>query len=248
MEKIEGRQIRGARGLLGWSAEHLAERTGLTRQAIKRIEDGAVRPREGTLADIMRVLDEQGIEFSGNSGVRFKPQGVEVLTGDEGLRRHFDNVYEYMSKHGGLVQHVGMNEMQLYNHIRYEFSRVHVGRMMDIAAERDDVNVRAILCEGDAFFGSDYTEYRWQARGSYDDVAYYLYGDRLAIMSFVGEPSPIVVTHKIPSIAQSYRRQFEALWKDAVVPPGYKFRRPRPGDENKGAAPVWQTAGDKRKR
>jgi len=90
-----GRQIRAGRGLLKWSAATLAEKAGLTRDTINKIEDEAVQPREGTMKDIVRVFDENGVEFTDNYGVRLKPQGVEVLVGHEGLCRFFDMVYEY---------------------------------------------------------------------------------------------------------------------------------------------------------
>ena len=82
---ITGRQIRAARGLLKWSAISLAEKAGLTRETINKIEDEIVQPREGTVTDIIRVFDESGVEFTDNSGVRLKPQGVEVLIGKQGL-------------------------------------------------------------------------------------------------------------------------------------------------------------------
>ena len=56
-----GRQIKAGRGLLRWSGAVLAEKAGLTRDTINKIEDDAVQPREGTLADIIRVFDENGV-------------------------------------------------------------------------------------------------------------------------------------------------------------------------------------------
>ena len=52
---ISGRQIRAARGLLDMSQEELAKSAGLTPQAIRKIEDGTVQPREGSMADITRI-------------------------------------------------------------------------------------------------------------------------------------------------------------------------------------------------
>ena len=88
-ELITGRQIRAARALLDISQDDLANAAGLTKQGISKIEDGSVQPREGTIADIAKVFEERGIEFTENSGVRLKPQGVEVLVGQEELRIDF---------------------------------------------------------------------------------------------------------------------------------------------------------------
>ena len=105
-----GRQIGAARGLLRWSGAVLAEKAGLTRDTINKIESDAVQPREGTVTDIIRVFDEFGVEFTENSGVRLKPQGVEVLTGEAGLKQFFDNVYEHARKHGGTIVQYGLEE------------------------------------------------------------------------------------------------------------------------------------------
>jgi transcriptional regulator with XRE-family HTH domain len=249
MPLIEGRQIRAARALLGWTAEQLAAKVGLTRQAIKRIEDGETQAREGTLGDIAHILDEQGVDFCENSGVRFKPQGVEVLTGAAGLRKHFDEVYEYLRKHGGVVQQIGLTHNIVAPILGDDFQKMHINRMTALVKQKSDVAVQLILCENDSnFLSAGYATYRWQRGGTYDEVAYYLYGDRLAIMSFVGDPSPIIALHKIPSIAASYRKQFEKLWQDAVIPPDYNFKKPRPGHKNKGTQKVWSDYEKKLKK
>jgi ribosome-binding protein aMBF1 (putative translation factor) len=76
---ITGSQIRAARGLLGWSAAILAERTGSNRFTIQRLEqsDGVPPSRTQTLMDIKRAFEEAGLEFIGTPddgpGVRVKP-------------------------------------------------------------------------------------------------------------------------------------------------------------------------------
>jgi len=76
---IGGAQIRAARALLNWSAEKLAESTGITRQTIQRLEQyDAVPPsRSQTLEEIQRALESAGVEFIGlpdnGPGVRMRP-------------------------------------------------------------------------------------------------------------------------------------------------------------------------------
>ncbi|MDE2020224.1 MAG: helix-turn-helix transcriptional regulator [Patescibacteria group bacterium] len=213
-----GRQIRAARGLLKWSGAVLAEKVHLTRDAISKIEDEAVEPRSGTLADIIRVFDENGIEFTDNFGVRCKPQGVEVLIGEQGLQRFFDNVYEYAKKHGGTIMQLGIEE-DLFWAMGVEFSEAHRKRMAELVKERKDIKVLAILCEGDTnFIASDYNQYRWISKDLFSPVPFYIYGEYLAIMNFQTQPGPTIVLHKMPAIANSYRKQFEAFWKMSREP------------------------------
>jgi transcriptional regulator with XRE-family HTH domain len=213
-----GRQIRAARGLLKWSGAILAEKTGLTRDAISKIEDEAVQPRGGTLADIMRVFDENGVEFTDNFGVRCKPQGVEVLIGQEGLQKFFDGVYEYAKRHGGTIMQLGIEE-NLFWAMGVEFSEAHRKRMVELVNERRDIKVLAILCEGDTnFIASDYNQYRWISKDLFSPVPFYIYGECLAIMNFQTLPGPTIVLHKMPAITDAYRKQFDAFWKMSREP------------------------------
>jgi DNA-binding XRE family transcriptional regulator len=219
---VTGRQIRAARGLLNWSAIALAEKAGLTRESIKKIEDETVQPREGTLADIVGVFEEHGVEFTDNSGIRLKPQGVEVLTGHQGLCQFFDGVYEHARKHGGLVQHLGIDESLFTKHLG-DYSPIHIERMTKLVNDRKDVKFQALIREGDTNFAcSDYAEYRWQPKELFDPVPFYLCGDHLAIMSFQTIPAPTIVLHKIPAITRAYRKQFENMWKISKSPPKNK--------------------------
>src|SRR5277367_4877107 len=98
---ITGRQIQAARALLGWEATDLATKSGLSRETISKIENSHVQPHEKTLTSIFRAFNENGIEFTDNSGVRLKPQNVEALVGSAGFTRFYEIVHEHLSKHGG---------------------------------------------------------------------------------------------------------------------------------------------------
>lgn len=62
---ITGVQIRAARAMLGWSAMELAERTGVARNTIQRLESFEDVPpsRTQSLLEIRQVLAEAGITF-----------------------------------------------------------------------------------------------------------------------------------------------------------------------------------------
>lgn len=213
-----GRQISAARGLLRWSGNVLAEKAGLTRDTVNRIEDGSVQPQKGTLTDIIRVFDQNGVEFTENWGVRFKPQGVEVLIGEQGLQRFFDGVFEYSKTHGGTIMQLGIEE-DMFWAMGVDFANAHRKRMTDLVKERKDIKVLAILCEGDTnFIASDYNQYRWISKEMFSPVPFYIYGECLAIMNFQTVPSPTIILHKFPAITEAYRKQFDIFWKMTKEP------------------------------
>jgi transcriptional regulator with XRE-family HTH domain len=67
---ITGGQIRAARGLLHWSTAETAQKTGLTRQTLHRLEmsDDVPPSRSHSLVELKRVFEEAGIEFIGAPG------------------------------------------------------------------------------------------------------------------------------------------------------------------------------------
>ena len=99
---ITGKQIAAARSLANWTAAELAERAGLSRDGVMKIEADAVQPREGTLADIRAAFSDAGIEFI-DRGVRWKDDTVRVLEGEDAYLDMLEDVYKTLRKKGGEV-------------------------------------------------------------------------------------------------------------------------------------------------
>jgi len=65
---LTGAQIRGARGMLNWSAQDLAARSGVSVPTIRRLEKESgptANAYERTLLDLKRAFEEAGVEFIG---------------------------------------------------------------------------------------------------------------------------------------------------------------------------------------
>lgn len=75
---MTGAQIRAARGLVGWSAQRLADTSKVSLATVQRAEkeDGAVRMTAANVDAIQRTLETAGVEFieqnGGGVGVRLK--------------------------------------------------------------------------------------------------------------------------------------------------------------------------------
>jgi transcriptional regulator with XRE-family HTH domain len=79
---ITGGQIRAARALLRWTTEAAAERAGVHRKTIEKLEQatGVPTSRVQTLLELQRAFEAAGIEFIGTPkqgpGVRlWRPPG-----------------------------------------------------------------------------------------------------------------------------------------------------------------------------
>jgi predicted transcriptional regulator len=56
-------QCRAARGWLGLTQDQLSSLTGVAQKTIARFETGVIVPRDRTLMDLQRALEEMGVEF-----------------------------------------------------------------------------------------------------------------------------------------------------------------------------------------
>ena len=67
---ITASQCRGARAMLDWTQEDLAEKTGLTVNTISSFENGDHTPHDSNRRKIREALEAGGIEFieRGNGG------------------------------------------------------------------------------------------------------------------------------------------------------------------------------------
>lgn len=77
---VTSAQIRAARGLLNWTVRDLAERSGVHRNTVTRIETETTGPGH-SIAAIRAALEAAGVEFiaenGGGAGVRMaKPGGA----------------------------------------------------------------------------------------------------------------------------------------------------------------------------
>jgi transcriptional regulator with XRE-family HTH domain len=219
---ITGRQIRAARGLLNWDAAKLAHEAGITRVTVSRIETDTVQAQEKSLARIHNAFDQHGIEFTDGSGVRLKQQNVEVLEGSSGFIRFFTSVYEHLSMHGGTIVQSGVNE-KLFTKYLADYEETYISQMTELYKQRDDITMLILVEEGDYnFVASDYATYRWQPKKYFSPSAFYVVGDRIALMSFTHEPAPLTVVIKSASLAAAYRNSFAQAWAQAQVPPARK--------------------------
>jgi transcriptional regulator with XRE-family HTH domain len=211
---ITGRQIRAARSLLDWTAADLAEKAGLTRETVSRIEVDTVQAREGSLEKLLKVFDVYRIEFIDNQGVRFKANDIEVFEGVERFHDFTEFVYEHLLRNGGEVCVSAVDE-NLFRKYRKDVE-LYRKRMQELVA-RGDVTVRVLATE--SIFTSAWAQFKWQPEQSSVPTSFYAFGECLALISFAHEPPPYVVLLKSGPFAEAYRHAFNIAWANAKEPP-----------------------------
>lgn len=61
-------QVRAARGMLDWSRDDLAARSGVPKRTLARLESSAAVPRDATIAAVRAALEAAGVEFIAADG------------------------------------------------------------------------------------------------------------------------------------------------------------------------------------
>jgi transcriptional regulator with XRE-family HTH domain len=203
---VSGRQIRGARGLLGWSMEELAEKTGVTRITIRQIEAETTQPQERTLSSILTAFDKEGIEFQDNEGVCIRKHQMRTYSGKAGYRQLLDHIYETV-KQGGRIRQFNFGDDR-YVSIADDYAAAHIQRMEDI----DDLDARVLVQEGEIGEPVSYCSYRTLDASFSDMAPWYLYGDTLILPLTDGGNKRECVTIQSKQVAERYVREFELFW------------------------------------
>jgi transcriptional regulator with XRE-family HTH domain len=212
-------QIRGARGILNWSQQDLAQRTGISATSIGSIENGQTTPRASTLETIRNVLERNGIEFLGMDGVRQQTEFIKTYTGSEGFRAFMDHLYETAKTYGGEIVLFNANPANWYKWLGEEWFKAHSKRMQDLG---DKINAKITSKEGETLLISrDFAEYKWFPTELFNDRALYSYGDNLAFVNFE-ETNVSVVVLKQSDFAKAFKVLFNIAWDNVAFTPSTK--------------------------
>ena len=164
-------QIRGARGILNWSQQDLAQRTGISATSIGSIENGQTTPRESTLSTIRKTLENGGIEFIGLEGIRQRSNDVRIYRGKEGFIEFYNDIYETVQSSPSEIFVSNVDE-RLFVKILGDFAKVHVDRITALK----NIRYKILVKDGDNYIpGSGYAEYRWMPKELFSSVPFCVY-------------------------------------------------------------------------
>lgn len=212
-------QIRGARGILNWSQQDLAQRTGISATSIGAIENGQTTPRSSTLETIRHTLERNGIEFLGMDGVRQQSDFVQTYTGTEGFRDFMDHLYETAKTYGGDIVLFNANPINWYKWLGEEWFQNHSKRMHDLG---NKINFRITSKPGEnLFISKDFAQYKWFPDDLFSDRALYAYGDSLAFVNFEENDVSVIVL-KQADFAKAFRVLFNISWDKVAISPEAK--------------------------
>ena len=208
---MTGRQIRAARGLLDWTAEELAQKVGLSREAIGKIEDAAVQPRAKNLADIVQTFDDHGIEFDAERGVALKSDLITTLKGENVFFRLLDDVIATMRKKSKPEVLFACVDDKLSPPVVIENYR---------RLRQSGIAMRSLVREGNTYLMGKLVEYRALPPKYFHNNPIVIYGDKFATMILdpkTKADSLALIVHN-RHIAAAQRNLFNLIWTRAPKP------------------------------
>lgn len=218
---ITGSQIRAARGLLDWSADVLAERTGLSVDTIRNIEKGIVQAREKSFERIVQTFASYNVEFLPDEGVKKKSDSIIKLEGFKDFKFFMDQVYEAAtesySRDGTKPICICNLDNSLFRKYMKDYHTVHVDRLKALKG----LEIRCLAAELDKnhISRATYLVYRYLKELKAIVAPFYVFGDKFALIDFdVQDPPKILLIHS-SALAQSYRDQFNIMWSAALDKP-----------------------------
>ncbi len=177
-----GKQIAAARQLLGWSQADLAERSGVSKPSIIRIEKDLYGVKHDSREAIQSAFEKNNIEFIEGNGVRENREALKIYKGQKGFQEFYDDLYETARDIGGdICLFNGISDLVL-KWLGADFLEMHVNRMIPI---KDNYNYRVIVKEGDdSFLGSTYCDYRWFPSDLFNDKTIFIFGNKVSFLNF----------------------------------------------------------------
>jgi transcriptional regulator with XRE-family HTH domain len=207
---IDAAQIRAARSLLEWSQGQLAKVTGLSVNAISQNERGVATPQQKNLEKIQKALEDAGVEFLPQSGVRRKDRIVEMYEGPGSAHRLIEDIYKTLSI---IPNDSGDKREMLIAHLKEDVARVQltIDFIMDQIRKRKEAGIthRLLVRANDEGLIPPYDTYHILPDKYFSDYLLYIYGTKLALLAWDPGKSVVIDDSRFADCA---RQLFNFIW------------------------------------
>jgi transcriptional regulator with XRE-family HTH domain len=210
---ITSRQIRAARGLIGWSQSDLANAAGLSRGTVIGVEKGVGNPTRDLMLRLREVLEARQVEFLPQEGVRFREPTTLYDSLPGANKRLLDDIYSHALSY---ADKTGIRDILIYGLREDDAEKSVGGDHLDRHIKRLEL---AKLSEKILYF-KDTTTFiapmDWYLLLSEGDTSnrnfppIIIYGENVAVVQY--EPQETVTVLRSKAIAEASRHMFEFIW------------------------------------
>jgi DNA-binding XRE family transcriptional regulator len=212
MYSVNAQQVKAARALLDWKQEDLAAAAELSLTAIRSFEAGYA-PRISTTIEICKAIENAGIEFLEDDGVKRRNPELRLFRGTDGCDQFFDSIHRTINKQGGDVlifvkEHIALTQACGVPR------RTNLQRLNKISEETNvkclilDVLTPPLLSSG--------IEFRMSPQQIIGQASVIVYGNRYALLAPEGRHDFFIHSFNIVTTALGYREQFLSVWNASM--------------------------------
>jgi transcriptional regulator with XRE-family HTH domain len=209
---ITPEQIKAARALLKWKQSDLALAARISLPSVNNVERAIGSPRVDTLNAIKSACEDAGVEFLSHKGVQLREEAFEIIQheGLDFIEKQNDDLFSCMKSADDDVMMCNLDERNFPKYAPDQVARY------DAYQKKTKFKERILVKEGDTFFLAKPAVYRWIAPELMGKVAYLVYKNRF-IMIMWKEKRVIIIKNQ--AIADTFKQQFEFLWRLAKAVP-----------------------------
>jgi transcriptional regulator with XRE-family HTH domain len=213
MHQIHAGQIKAARAYLDWTREDLAQATGLSINTIRNLELGFISPRGKTTFILRQAIEDAGLEFTEDKGIRPRTEDIKILQGPDSCDTLFEDILQTVKKKGGEIDAIFSTQEMMARSIGVTEPN-NPDRLDDLDALADVKCLLSKTIELSMFLSR--FEFRTVPKHCVSPVPFFVYGDKHAlVLPEGGEAFRFVVIRSL-GLAQSYRSHFSDLWETAA--------------------------------
>ncbi|MBX2833498.1 MAG: helix-turn-helix domain-containing protein [Micavibrio sp.] len=195
---------RGARGILGWTQQDLADASGLSKTAINNFEKGHSDIKSESSKAIRLAFESAEIEFLEHNGIRKKSEGMKILRGMNACDLLLDDMNSQIS--------TSDKPFQIINTTGPLYGKVSNNKVDMFYKNLAESNISQKIITSPSIKNKDLpkTTFRYIPENlSKGNVTTYIYANKVA--QELWESSMIVLINSA-DVNDAERCRFEAIW------------------------------------
>lgn len=196
---------RGARAILGWTRDDLAEMSKVATGTVKHYENGKHMPNIDTLQALEDTFEMNGIVFD-NSSIKIVETARKHLFGEGWYIKALEDVYYTLKQNPG-------DFLCMYSDDA--LSPPEVNDMLRKIRSIDGVKMRSLIKESNTYILGELEEYRYISAQHFQNNVILIYGDKVLLCISNNNEGLLL---KEPELNTTLKGTFENLWSIGKKP------------------------------
>lgn len=213
MKYVKAEQIKGARAMLGWTREELAEASGLSHNTIRNLEMGFISPRGKTLQQLCIAIEEAGLEFTEAEGIQRLRPDIKIIRGADSHDVFFEILLSTVKINGGEITAIFNSQHMMVKALGIESGGDHK-RLKSLLVHAD---VRCLFSELDEIpLSLENYQHRMAPKYCNCVTPYFVYGNSYVVVQPHNEDTYRFVIFNDIDLAVGNKKHFNLVWEIAT--------------------------------